>query len=111
MEDGNSARAGREPARLAAPLALLAALIAVVVVIQASGPSSSSRSPAVARTAVHHPAPRHKAPPPSNYVVQQGDTLSDIAAKMHVSLETIQRLNPNLDPQALQAGQRLKLSP
>lgn len=96
--------------RLAAPLALLAALIAVVVVINASNPHSSSSAPPVTRTASHHPARRHQAPPRS-YVVQPGDTLSVIAAKTHVSLEMIQRLNPNVDPQALQTGQRLKLSP
>lgn len=110
MEDRNSAGAGRNPARLAAPLALLAALVAVLVVIQASGSGPSSSAPAVTRTALHRPAGRHSAPP-RGYVVQPGDTLSDIAAKTHVSLARIQRLNPNVDPQALQAGQRLKLSP
>ncbi|HXE45499.1 MAG TPA: LysM domain-containing protein [Conexibacter sp.] len=110
MEDRNSAGARRNPARLAALLALLAALIAVVVIVQASDPSSSGSSPSVTRTSSHRPA-RHHAPRPSSYLVQPGDTLTIIAAKTHVSLETIQRLNPNVDPQALQTGQRLKLSP
>ena len=95
---------------MAALLALLAALIAVVVVIQASAPSSSGSSTSVTRTASHRPARHHRAPP-SSYLVQPGDTLSVIAAKTHVSLATIQRLNPNVDPQALQTGQRLTLSP
>ena len=43
--------------------------------------------------------------------MKPGDTLTVIADKTGVSLETIQRLNPDVDPQALQTGQRLKLSP
>lgn len=97
-------------ARLAAPLALVAAAVAIVVVVQASGSSSSSDSSPGTRTAVTQPA-RHTRAAPQAYVVKPGDTLTVIAAKAHVSLETIQRLNPSVDPNALQTGQRLKLSP
>jgi LysM repeat protein len=45
----------------------------------------------------------------SVYVVQTGDTLGGIAAKTGVSVERLQELNPNVDPQALTSGQRLKL--
>jgi LysM repeat protein len=101
--------ADRNTARLAAPLALLMAAVAVAAVIQASGSSSPSQPPPVTRTAqVHHV--RHARAPPRSYV-QAGDTLSTIAAKTGVSLATIQRLNPGIDPQALQTGQSLKLSP
>ena len=41
--------------------------------------------------------------------VQAGDTLGGIAEKTGVSVETLQELNPNVDPQALTSGQRLKL--
>jgi LysM repeat protein len=102
--------ADRNPARLAAPLALLAAAVAIVVVVQASGSSSPSDSPSATRTAVTQPARRARAAP-RIYVVKPGDTLTVIAGKANVSLETIQRLNPNVDPNALQTGQRLKLSP
>jgi nucleoid-associated protein YgaU len=110
MADRSSAGEGRNPARLVAPLALLAAAVAVVVVIQGSRSGSPGSSPPVTRTALHRPA-RHARPRPTSYVVQAGDTLSVIAAKTHVSLATIMRLNPSVDPQALQTGQRLKLSP
>lgn len=97
---------------MAAPLALLAAAVAVVVVIQLSGSGSSSGTSSATRPAVAHRPARHAARrPPTSYVVQPGDTLSDIAAKTHVSLAAIMRLNPNVDPQTLQAGQRLKLAP
>lgn len=102
--------ADRNLARLAAPLALIAAAIGVVVVVQASGSGSSSDTPAATRTAVTQPA-RAVRSRPRFYVVKVGDTLTVIAQKSGVSLETIQRLNPDVDPQALQTGQRLKLSP
>jgi LysM repeat protein len=102
--------ADRNPARLAAPLALLAAAVAIAVVVQASGSSSRSDSPSVTRTAVTQPV-RHARPALRVYVVKPGDTLTVIADKANVSLETIQRLNPQVDPNALQTGQRLKLSP
>ncbi|MBK5231897.1 MAG: LysM peptidoglycan-binding domain-containing protein [Thermoleophilia bacterium] len=43
------------------------------------------------------------------YEVQDGDTLTGIAAETGVTVEEIQVLNPDLDPQALIAGQELKL--
>lgn len=102
--------ADRKPARLAAPLALLAAAVAIVVVVQASGSNSSSDTPTATRTAVTQPTRRARAAP-RFYVVKAGDTLTVIADKTRVSLETIQRLNSDVDPNALQTGQRLKLSP
>ena len=102
--------ADRNPARLAALLALLAAAVAVVVVVQASRSSAPSVSPSATRTAVTQPARRARSTPPRVYVVKPGDTLSVIADKTGVSLDDVQRLNPDVDPNALQTGQRLKLS-
>jgi LysM repeat protein len=101
--------ADRNPARVAAPLALLAALVAVVVVVQATGSSSSSSPPPARTTATQ--SVRHVRAAPKAYVVKAGDTLTVIADKTGVSLDTIQRLNPDVDPNALQTGQRLTLSP
>lgn len=102
--------ADRNPARLAAPLALVAAAIAVAIVVQTSTSGSSPSAPAPARPTLTHTA-RHARPAPHSYVVKAGDTLTVIAERTGVSLDTIQRLNPQVDPQALQTGQRLKLSP
>lgn len=44
-----------------------------------------------------------------SYVVKPGDTLSSIAIGTGVSVEQLQALNPDVDPQALAAGERLKL--
>ena len=43
------------------------------------------------------------------YTVRPGDTPSSIAEKTGVPLEDILRLNPDLDPQTLSPGQRIKL--
>jgi LysM repeat protein len=43
------------------------------------------------------------------YVVKPGDTLSQISIKTHVSVLRITTLNPNLSPNSLQTGQRLRL--
>lgn len=48
---------------------------------------------------------------PKVYVVKQGDTLSAIAMDAGVTVETLQQLNPDVDVQALQPGQRLRLRP
>jgi LysM repeat protein len=102
--------ADRNPARLAAPLALLAAVVAVVIVVAASGIKPASPAPSPQRPAVTQPVRRARATPRS-YVVRAGDTLTLIADKTGVSLETILRLNPDVDPNALQTGQRLTLTP
>jgi spore germination protein len=45
----------------------------------------------------------------SFYTVRPGDSLSSISARTGVPVSTIQELNRNLNPQALQVGQRLRL--
>jgi LysM repeat protein len=42
-------------------------------------------------------------------VVKPGDSLSAISVKTHVSVATLEALNPGIDPNALQTGQRLTL--
>jgi LysM repeat protein len=46
---------------------------------------------------------------PATYTVQSGDTLGAIAETTGVTVETLQELNPELDPQALIAGQKIQL--
>ena len=43
------------------------------------------------------------------YIVRTGDTLSSISLDTGVSVDRLQQLNPDVDVQALQPGQRLKL--
>jgi LysM repeat protein len=100
--------ADRSPARLLAPLALIAVVVAIALVIQLSGPDASTPTASTSQPA-HHARPAK--PRPRAYVVKQGDNLTVIATKTGVSLDRLQQLNPGIDPQALHAGQRLKLVP
>jgi hypothetical protein len=43
------------------------------------------------------------------YVVEPGDSLTKISRRTGVSVDKISQLNPDLDPQALISGQRVKL--
>jgi LysM repeat protein len=47
--------------------------------------------------------------PDEVYVVKTGDTLGSIAEKTGIPVEKLQELNPELDPQALVSGQKIKL--
>jgi LysM repeat protein len=47
--------------------------------------------------------------PKRSYKVKPGDTLGSIAEKTGIPVETLQELNPNLDPQSLSTGQKIKL--
>jgi LysM repeat protein len=46
---------------------------------------------------------------PKTYRVRSGDTLGSIAEKVDVPVDTLMELNPDVDPQTLRAGQRLRL--
>jgi LysM repeat protein len=48
-------------------------------------------------------------PTPREYVVESGDSLSSIAERFDISVRRIERLNPDVDPQALGEGQTLQL--
>ena len=99
----------RSSARYIAPLALVAFLIVLIIVVSSGGGHSSTASktkPAV--TAATKPAPRPRRPR-KYYVVKSNDLLSTISTKTGVSAERIQELNPDLDPQGLFPGERIKL--
>ncbi|HYI35733.1 MAG TPA: LysM domain-containing protein [Thermoleophilaceae bacterium] len=103
----------RSPIRLLAPAALVVCLLAFALVIittggsddatPASDTSTEPRSDTQARTA---PKPK---PKPATYTVKTGDNLGSISEKTQVPIETLQELNPELDPQALVSGQKIKL--
>jgi LysM repeat protein len=103
--------AGRSPARFLAPLALVAFVVALLMIVQAGGSDQSGGEPASnssrsTATATATPKPKRKR---KVYVVKPGDTPSGIAEKTGVSLEQLEIANPDLDPQLLAPGQRIKL--
>ena len=101
---------GRKRGRYVAPIALLAVLVAIALVVNA-GLSDKHHSTAAADG--HHrsaaPTRRGRSPRKVFYVVQAGDTLSTISAHTGISVPTLETLNPTVDPNALQTGQRLRL--
>ena len=104
----------RSPARLLAPLALVvfALAVALVLLTASSGDedgggtdTSSDQTGTTAQTTTETTT----APRRSTYTVKTGDTLGLIAEKTGVSVERLQELNPELDPQALLSGQKINL--
>jgi LysM repeat protein len=102
----------RSPVRWLAPLALVAAAIAVYLVASGGGGGGGGGGEANPSSApIRTTSPKPRAPARRAYVVQPGDVLSQIAVKTGVPLEEIQRLNPTVEAQSLHAGQRIRLSP
>jgi len=105
--------AARSPARFLAPLALLAVIGALYLIVkpQSSGESGSATPTTTAQPAKKQSAKKstHKKKTPKTYTVQSGDTPSGIAEKAGISLAELEALNPSLDPQALAPGEKLKL--
>jgi LysM repeat protein len=98
------------PARALAVSALVVGFIVLIVVIASStggGSDSSSRHSHRGHVSRRASRPSHKAP--AAYVVQSGDTLTSIAQRTGVPVATIERLNPEVDPQILVSGEKLKL--
>jgi LysM repeat protein len=97
----------RSPARFLAPLAVVAVFSAVYLVVQ-TGLREDSSSATPTRTTA--PAKQQKtASTRATYVVRTGDTLSAIAQRTGVSLDRLHQLNPSIDVNSLNAGQKLTL--
>ena len=103
----------RNPARLLAPAALAVVALVFLVVLLSSGSGDGGREagsqPAAKRgkgRARQRGAPRVRK---ATYTVKTGDTLGGIAAKTGVPVDRLLELNPELDPQALVSGQKIKL--
>jgi LysM repeat protein len=97
----------RKTGRYLAPLAIVAVIVAVALVVRAG-----LKTP-------HHVAPKRPAVTASHrhaatkrfYVIRPGDTLSTISVRTGVPIAQLQALNPRIaaDPNALQTGQSLRL--
>ena len=106
----------RRLARLFAPLALLLCTGALVGVIYSSdlvkGDEADEGERTTERTSTGEAdqgdRPRQRTRR-ARYRIKAGDTLGAIAEKTGVPVERLEELNPELDPQALVAGQRIKL--
>lgn len=98
-------------ARMLAPVALVIFAIACFTVLssQDSGNAARSSDDAAATEAAATSAAAKSGPTRSTYRVKAGDSFAAIAEKQGVDVATLQELNPDIDPRALQPGQKLKL--
>jgi LysM repeat protein len=106
--------AGRSPARFLAPLALVAVVVALFMVVDSSRNDTGKSSAPNQASGTQSASPaggkgKRQRKGPRRYKVKPGDTPSSIAEKTGVPLDQILRLNPDLDPQTLAPGQRIKL--
>lgn len=110
----------RSPARLLAPVALVAVVVALFVVVSSStDESSSDRGSAATPTPAATQAAGGKrdrdddAEPAAGsgeiYTVEPGDNPSIIAEKAGVDLDDLLAANPGLDARALSVGEELEL--
>jgi LysM repeat protein len=106
----------RSQARLLAPLALVAFVITLALVLGGSlgsddgdsagdGPAETTESTTLGETAAEPP----EKPLKRVYTVKAGDNLDLIAEKTDVPADTLQELNPEVDPQALVIGEKITL--
>jgi LysM repeat protein len=105
-------------ARFLAPLALIAFAVAVLAIVMGSGvvgDDSSSESagardlPAATDRTTNTSTSPQKKKIPKTYTIKANDTLSGIAERFGLTVEELETLNPDLDPQGLVAGQKIKL--
>ena len=106
-------RRRRTPARWLAPVALVTVAVAVYAVVDSTLLNDDTSSNGSTSTQQAKPAKKKaskKTRKRRMYTVKSGDTLSAIAVKTGVSLDTLERLNPKLDADTLHAGQRVRLA-
>ena len=108
----------RSPARILAPLALAVFALVFFAILLSSGGSgggggnAGGTSTESSRTSTASTRERTTTTPRggrATYTVKVGDTLGGIADKTGVPVERLLELNPDLDPQALVSGQKVKL--
>jgi len=100
-----------QPTRWLAPLALILAALLTLIIISSGGGGSATSSDSSTAPAAATTTTAAKTTGARFYTVRSGDTLTAISIEVGVPVVTLQQLNPGLDTQALQPGQRLRLRP
>jgi LysM repeat protein len=114
--------ARRSPLRFLAPVALVAFGLALLVIVSSSNSGDSDNTPSAsekekdrdlgASTKKKKRNSKSSANgnlPTRTYTVQRGDTLGSISEKTGIPVAKLQELNPQIDPQQLTTGQKIKL--
>ena len=115
--------ARRSPLRFLAPVALVLFGLALLVVVSSSNSGDSDNNPSASEKekdrdlGASTKKSKRKARassangnlPTKSYTVKSGDTLQSISEKTGIPVEKLQELNPQIDPQQLTTGQKIKL--
>jgi len=110
------------PARYAAPVAFLAAVTVAILLVRSGldGREGPAPTPATvlettATTTAAQPAPTTTAAATTaveeaeTHEIGEGDTLDRIAIRFDTTVEELLALNPDIDPNALQLGQSIRV--
>jgi LysM repeat protein len=100
-------------ARFIAPIALVVVAIACFMVLtnqdsDTATPAATTKAKTTTKTTTNSSGDTVVSTK-KTYVVRAGDSFAAIAEKENVDVDTLQELNPDIDPRALQPGQKLKL--
>jgi LysM domain len=95
----------RSRARYLAPVALAAVLVGTYLVVHTGLAQKHPRIHHVRRAS----GIRRRYARTRYYSVQTGDNLTTISTKTGLAIGQLETLNPNIDPNSLQTGQRLRL--
>ncbi|HEY2742856.1 MAG TPA: LysM domain-containing protein [Gaiellaceae bacterium] len=100
--------------RWAAPIAFLAVITVGALVVRAGlrqgghHHANTTTTTVASKTKKKH-GQHSKQPVSRTYTVVSGDTLGSIAAKTGTTVDTLKKLNPGIDPTALQVGQKIRV--
>ena len=97
----------RAAARVAAPLAFLAAVTVAVLLVRSGLDEASSRADST--PAVTAPASPASSQSRRFYRVRPGDTLAAIAPRFGLTEVELLALNPGIEPTTLRIGQRIRV--
>lgn len=113
--------ARRSPLRFLAPIALAVFGIALLVIFASSNGGDEPSTPTASEREKNRDLGAKKKKkskrsangegklPTRTYTVKSGDTLGSISEKTGIPVDKLQELNPQLDPQQLVSGQKIKL--
>jgi len=101
----------KNAARVAAPVAFLAAVTIGAVVVRAGFEHGKqhANTPTTTVTTKTTRKHSHKRRQLRTYTVQSGDTFASIAAKEGTTVARLEHLNPGVDPTTLRVGEKIRV--
>jgi LysM repeat protein len=101
----------KKVARVAAPVAFLAAVTIGALVVRAGLEHGKhhANTPTTTVTTKTTRKHSHKRRQLRTYTVQSGDTFASIAAKEGTTVARLEHLNPGVDPTTLRVGEKIRV--